>query len=457
VDTSQRTLPAKLAVGTAAGVNALTLPGAGGGDTPAGGALSEKNAKRKARREKQERAVAAETQAAKAKGEAAAAKNASKESSKVSKESSKASKAVTVASTAETARDVARQVRREAAAALERQAAALRAEVSSDDDEEEEVAERDWGAQFSSDEDEDEDAALDAALRGSDTEDEEEGEMRDDDDEDTEEKEAADDEEEEIDEEEAPGVSAPPPSKGPGKLSLVDKMRAKLSGGQFRMLNEALYTTTGDRALDMVQDSPGMFAAYHQGFREQTKEWPVRPLDLCVRWLRTQPSTAAVADFGCGDAELARAAPQTTVHSFDLESDAPGVVACNMAQVPLPDASVEVAVFSLSLMGTDYGAFLEEAHRVLKVGGVLWIAEVRSRFDGSAGHASVSSFLAVCAQLGFVLKGKPDESNTMFFIVHLVKGKGAARAGAKVRGKAGATPGSGLKWPKLKACIYKRR
>jgi ribosomal RNA-processing protein 8 len=93
-----------------------------------------------------------------------------------------------------------------------------------------------------------------------------------------------------------------------------------------------------------------MFAAYHQGFREQTKEWPVRPLDLCVRWLRTQPSTAAVADFGCGDAELARAAPQTTVHSFDLESDAPGVVACNMAQVPLPDASVEVAVFSLSLM-----------------------------------------------------------------------------------------------------------
>jgi hypothetical protein len=43
---------------------------------------------------------------------------------------------------------------------------------------------------------------------------------------------------------------------------------------------------------------------------------------------------------------------------------APGVVACNMAEVPLPDASVDVAVFSLSLMGTDYGLFLEEAHRV---------------------------------------------------------------------------------------------
>jgi ribosomal RNA-processing protein 8 len=52
------------------------------------------------------------------------------------------------------------------------------------------------------------------------------------------------------------------------------------------------------------------------------------------------------------------------VHSFDLESDAPGVVACNMADVPLDNCSVEIAVFSLSLMGTDYGKFMEEAHRV---------------------------------------------------------------------------------------------
>ncbi len=58
------------------------------------------------------------------------------------------------------------------------------------------------------------------------------------------------------------------------------------------------------------------------------------------------------------------------MRSFDLESDAPGVVACNMARLPLKDASVDVAVFSLSLMGTDYGSFLEEAHRVRLFRGV---------------------------------------------------------------------------------------
>ena len=108
----------------------------------------------------------------------------------------------------------------------------------------------------------------------------------------------------------------------PGKMSLVDKMRAKLSGGQFRMLNETLYTTTGDAALKMVRESPGVFDAYHQGFREQTKEWPTRPVDACLEWLATQPASLTVADFGCGDAELARRATQKKVHSFDLESNA---------------------------------------------------------------------------------------------------------------------------------------
>ena len=208
--------------------------------------------------------------------------------------------------------------------------------------------------------DSDEDAALDAAFAESDDDDAEEGASS------SEEGGSGGEEDEEEEKDEARGSGQHPASARdpPKKPSLVDKMRAKLSGGQFRMLNEALYTTTGDKALRMVEDQPGMFSAYHAGFREQTKEWPVRPVDACLKWLATLPKTLRVADFGCGDAELAKRAPQTTVHSFDLESEAKGVVACNMANVPLEDASVEVAVFSLSLMGTDYGSFMEEAHRV---------------------------------------------------------------------------------------------
>ena len=37
---------------------------------------------------------------------------------------------------------------------------------------------------------------------------------------------------------------------------------------------------------------------------------------------------------------------------------------------------MDVAVFCLALMGTDYPSFLWEAARVLKPGGIIWIAEV---------------------------------------------------------------------------------
>ena len=40
-----------------------------------------------------------------------------------------------------------------------------------------------------------------------------------------------------------------------------------------------------------------------------------------------------------------------------------------------------MVVFSLSLMGTNFPEFLQEANRVLKPGGVLFIAEVLGRFS----------------------------------------------------------------------------
>jgi ubiquinone/menaquinone biosynthesis C-methylase UbiE len=66
-----------------------------------------------------------------------------------------------------------------------------------------------------------------------------------------------------------------------------------------------------------------------------------------------------------------------------------------MADTPLGSGSVDAAVFSLALMGLDYGAFLVEAARVLKQNGWLWIAEVSSSgielsAEGSPGCVTVS-------------------------------------------------------------------
>lgn len=74
-----------------------------------------------------------------------------------------------------------------------------------------------------------------------------------------------------------------------------------------------------------------------------------------------------IADFGCGEAKLAKSIEQK-VHSFDLIAVNDTVTPCDMAHVPLKDSSVDVAVFCLSLMGTNLKDYLLEANRVLKEG-----------------------------------------------------------------------------------------
>ena len=111
---------------------------------------------------------------------------------------------------------------------------------------------------------------------------------------------------------------------------------------------------------------------YHQGFQEQVQKWPTNPNNLFIEYLKQHPKLV-VGDFGCGEACIAQAVPNV-VHSFDLVAANPRVTACNMKNVPLSDNKLDVAIFCLSLMGTDYIDFIKEARRVLKPGLVLDLA-----------------------------------------------------------------------------------
>ena len=78
--------------------------------------------------------------------------------------------------------------------------------------------------------------------------------------------------------------------------------------------------------------------------------------------------TLQIADFGCGEARLARCLPSMKVTSLDLVALRPNVTACDMANSPLNADSMDIIVFCLSLMGTNLRDYLYEANRVLKIG-----------------------------------------------------------------------------------------
>uniref|UniRef100_A0A7S3PQP7 Ribosomal RNA-processing protein 8 n=1 Tax=Aplanochytrium stocchinoi TaxID=215587 RepID=A0A7S3PQP7_9STRA len=170
--------------------------------------------------------------------------------------------------------------------------------------------------------------------------------------------------------------------QGSSLTKLQEKFRQKLEGSQFRWLNEELYTKTSEEAYRMIQDNTALFNVYHNGFESQVSKWPENPVDTIIDFLRTLPSSRCIGDFGCGDARIARtlADHMNLIHSFDLAKANKHVTVCNIKHVPLKNETLDVAIFCLSLMGIDFADFIKEANRVLKVGGTLIIAEVKSRF-----------------------------------------------------------------------------
>ncbi|BGP25013.1 25S rRNA (adenine645-N1)-methyltransferase [Rhodotorula toruloides] len=260
--------------------------------------------------------------------------------------------------------------------------------------------------------------------------------------------------------------------------SVQDKLRAQLAGGKFRMLNETMYTTSGDEAHGLMKED-GAFDDYHIGFRSQAATWPVHPLALIAQsLLQDLAPNSLIADFGCGDAALARSLcpPPTTpsatklpptpslklpsklisqkslkVISFDLVSQSSLVVEAECSSVPLPGGTaggevVDAVVCCLSLMGTDWVRMVREAERVLKAGGVLKIAEVTSRFT------SVDEFVKLVSAMGFSLKHK-DESNTHFLLLDFVKKAGPDARESPHMVDEHTRKASTL----LSPCIYKRR
>lgn len=133
------------------------------------------------------------------------------------------------------------------------------------------------------------------------------------------------------------------------------------------------------------------------------EKWPTNPIDIIIASIRKNPN-AVIADFGCGDAKLAQSVPNT-VHSFDLVSRNELVVAADMAHVPLLNGSVDIAVYSLALMGTNVKECIRESHRVLKKDGVMKIAEVKSRFETES-IGGLLGFVDIMHDLGFDLKKK---------------------------------------------------
>lgn len=197
-----------------------------------------------------------------------------------------------------------------------------------------------------------------------------------------------------------------------------DKLETKLleshisetrrSVADFVLMNQKINEEVSEATHQRFITNPDEWRQYHEIYRRTRKEWPVVPYQEAIAWLKIR-SNLRVGDFGCGDAILAAELSNAVVHSFDHVAINDKVVVCDIRRVPLEDGSLDVAVFSLSLMGSNFIEYLQEAHRCLRLDGYLWIAEPTSRLVNAV------AFKELLSRLGFDVFQEEQKWKFTFF------------------------------------------
>lgn len=159
---------------------------------------------------------------------------------------------------------------------------------------------------------------------------------------------------------------------------------------------------SGQSAHSFVSEHPTFLQKYHDLYEVMQTRWGTdipwrKAVEVVCGELCREGRPLQIADLGCGpqtrvanalirNSSSFRSKYTVCCHSicadickilnFDHQNFGnQSIRVCNLADLSEPSFSFDIAIFSLSLMGTDYSTYLKEAFRTLKRGGKLFIFE----------------------------------------------------------------------------------
>jgi hypothetical protein len=166
--------------------------------------------------------------------------------------------------------------------------------------------------------------------------------------------------------------------------------------GDFSEMNRVWSISNSRTTSERLLESPEEWYQYHTLYSEKRKEWNEIPYKIIGKKISSRPDWI-VGDFGCGENLLSKEI-NNQVYAFDHIAIDENVIACNVSDVRdyLNDNVLDVVVFSLSLMGSNYVDYLKEGHRTLKPYGIIMICEPKSKWEGRE-----NELISVLEEIGF--------------------------------------------------------
>jgi superfamily II DNA or RNA helicase len=164
----------------------------------------------------------------------------------------------------------------------------------------------------------------------------------------------------------------------PAEKRLLTRKYGDITLQHQKMNTEYSYTTH-----ERMKKDPQEWIQYHRQLNEKRKSWSVDPLEVFITKLKTMSQRLKIGDFGCGTAKIMEEIGFERVISFDHIAINDKVIVCDMRSVSqyVDDKSLDVVIFSLSLMGKNWRDYIIEAKRCLSTRGSLFIAVTTKELD----------------------------------------------------------------------------
>jgi len=180
--------------------------------------------------------------------------------------------------------------------------------------------------------------------------------------------------------------------------------------GDFSKMNARMNSSNSSTTFERFKEDPREWYLYHSLYQESRKIWDEVPYEVMANSLAKRPDLV-IGDFGCGEANLSKLI-KNKVWSFDFIAIDESVMACDMASINLENEIIDVAIFSLSLMGKNWEDYIKEAFRLTKVGGLLKIAEPKNRWA----NEKLINLTESIKKSGYSIQGDIEYSSKFIYI-----------------------------------------
>lgn len=194
-------------------------------------------------------------------------------------------------------------------------------------------------------------------------------------------------------------------------LEPIEIKKRQTRYGDFSKQNQKINTEKSSTTHQRMLKNPEEWHEYHRNYREERESWRTIPFNEWIKRIKKLSDRFLIGDFGCGEAKIAEAIGSRIIN-FDHVAIDSHVISCDMSDVSehVKKGGLDVALFSLSLMGKNWQDYLKEASRCLNENGYLFISETTNSLS-----KRLETLRDEIKKLGFEIY-KDDEIGNFTFI-----------------------------------------